>query len=392
MFGIRRKSLVVIAVLTGFASEAAWTRDLKITIPSRSELTPVQHLNREGVDAIGKHQYEKAEAIFYKAYLYDPSDPFTLNNLGYISEIQGDLERALKYYALASERGSDALIDVSNANQLKGKPMRYALYNLKDAPMHVNHMNVEAIELLSRGRNSEAAVLLRHALALQPANPFTLNNLGVAEEATGNLESALKYYDAAADLRSLEPIVVTWKRASRGTPVSEMAAESAGQLRKRLQNLSGAEVRATMLTLRGVSEANDNDWTHAKQDFLQAYSLNPDTAFTLNNLGYVAEKDGDLETAEFYYSKARKAEDAKARIGVATERSAEGQQLLAVATDSTHNVNRKLDQYSQSQRQQTGSVELIPRGDNNPADPTASPDHPSPAGPQPVHPQSPQEN
>jgi Flp pilus assembly protein TadD len=392
MFGTRRKSLVVVAVLTGFASQAAWTRDLKITIPSRSELTPVQHLNREGVEAIGKHQYEKAEAFFYKAYLYDPSDPFTLNNLGYISEIQGNLERALKCYALASGQGSDALIDVSNAKQLKGKPMRYALNNLKDAPMHVNHMNVEAIGLLSRGRNSEAAVLLRHALALQPANPFTLNNLGVAEEATGDLDSALKYYDAAADLRSLEPIVVTWKRASRGKPVSEMAAESARQLRKRLQNLSGAEVRATMLTFRGVSEANENDWTHAKQDFLQAYSLNPDTAFTLNNLGYVAEKDGDLETAEFYYSKARKAEDAKARIGVATERSAEGQQLLSVATDSSHNVNRKLDQYSQSQRQQTGSVELIPRGDNNPADPTASPDHPSPASPQPVDPQSPQEN
>src|SRR3984885_1746515 len=391
MLGTWRKSLVAVAVLT-VASQAAWTRDLKITIPGRSELTPVQHLNRKGVEAIGKHQYEKAEANFYKAYLYDPSDPFTLNNLGYISEIQGDLEGALKFYALASEQGSDALIDVSNANQLKGKPMRYALNNLKDAPMHVNHMNVEAIELLSRGQNLGAAVLLRHALALQPANPFTLNNLGVAEEATGDIESALKYYDAAADLRSLEPIVVTRKRALRGKPVSEMAAESARQLRKRLQNLSDAEVRATMLTLRGVFEANENDWTHAKQDFLQAYSLNPNTAFTLNNLGYVAEKDGDLETAEFYYSKARKAEDANARIGLATERSAEGQPLLAVATDSRHNVNRKLDQYSQSQHHRTGPIELIPRGDNHPAAPTASPDHPSPAVSQPAVPQSPQEN
>jgi hypothetical protein len=37
---------------------------------------------------VRKKQYEKAEAIFYKAYLYDPTDPFTLNNLGYISELR----------------------------------------------------------------------------------------------------------------------------------------------------------------------------------------------------------------------------------------------------------------------------------------------------------------
>ena len=55
-----------------------------------------------------------------------------------------------------------------------------------------------------------------------------------------------------------------------------------------------------MLTLRGVSATNQNDWSTAKQDFLQAYSLDSDSAFSLNNLGYVAEKDGDLETAQFY--------------------------------------------------------------------------------------------
>jgi Flp pilus assembly protein TadD len=354
----------------------------------------VQRLNREGVDAIRKHQYEKAEAIFYKAYLFDPADPFTLNNLGYVSEIQGDLDRALKFYALASEQGSDALIDLSNEKQLKGKPMGYALnsLSLKDAPMHVNRMNVEAIELLSQGRNLEADVLLRHALALQPANPFTLNNLGLAKEATGDFDGALKYYDAAAGSHSSEPIVVTLKHSSRGKPVAEAAAESARQLRKHLQNVSSAEERATLLTFRGVSEVNRNDWGQAKQDFLQAYSLNPNSAFSLNNLGYVAEKDGDLETAQFYYAKARKAEDANARVGMATQRSAEGQQLLAVAADSGRNVDGRIDQFKQSQRQQTGPIELIPRGDNIPAEPSAPPNNPSPRDSPPPVPQSPQSN
>src|SRR5580698_3165322 len=116
-------SVVVIAV----SGSQAWAADvLTIKIPRHSELTPVQRLNREGVEAVKKQQYEKAATLFYKAYLYDPADPFTLNNLGYISELQGELDRARKFYALASEQSSNANIDRSNAKQLEGKPMDYA--------------------------------------------------------------------------------------------------------------------------------------------------------------------------------------------------------------------------------------------------------------------------
>ena len=86
--------LAAIVLITGTGFYHAWGKDIRITIPKHSELTPVQRLNREGVDAVRRHQYEKAEAIFYKAYLYDAADPFTLNNLGYISELQGKLDRA----------------------------------------------------------------------------------------------------------------------------------------------------------------------------------------------------------------------------------------------------------------------------------------------------------
>src|ERR1700723_2289880 len=98
---------VFVLVLSGLTLPA-WGRDVSITIPMRSKLSPVQRLNREGVEAIKQRKYAKAEALFYKAYLYDPSDPFTLNNLGYISELQGKLDRALRFYQLASQQGSEA--------------------------------------------------------------------------------------------------------------------------------------------------------------------------------------------------------------------------------------------------------------------------------------------
>ena len=85
--------------------------DLKINLPKGSHFTPVQRLNREGVEAIRKHAYEKAETLFYKAYLLDPDDPFTLNNLGYIAELQGQVDRAQRFYQLAGQQASDAVIE-----------------------------------------------------------------------------------------------------------------------------------------------------------------------------------------------------------------------------------------------------------------------------------------
>lgn len=360
----------ILGIVLGSASAESWARDVRMTLPKRSHLTPVQRLNREGVEAVRKRQYEKAEAIFYKAYLYDAADPFTLNNLGYISEMEGHLNRAEKFYKLASEQDSDAIIDLSNARQLQGKPMTDALTTVKDIPMRVNRLNVQAIELLPQNRHYEADILLHQALALQPDNPFTLNNLGVAEEASGNYKEALKYYDRAAAMHSSEPIVVSLDRSWRGKPVSKMAANSARQLRKRMKKVETADAQSALLSFQGVAAMNRNDWQTARQDFLKAYSLNPNSAFTLNNLGYISEKAGDIETAQFYYLKARQAADASARIGLATQRSVEGEQLVMVASENQSKINREIDQYSQAERKQTGPVELIRRG--------AGPAHPAP--------------
>lgn len=360
---ISNKTLLVFALAGFLGLQVSWAGDkVRITIPRRSQLTPVQRLNREGVDAIKKHDYEKAGVLFYKAYLYDPTDPFTLNNLGYVAELQGQVDRARRFYDLASKQSSNANIDLSNAKGLQGKPMRAALSGLEDLAMRVNRMNMDAMQLLRDNRGVEATGVLRAALALDPQNPFTLNNLGVAHEAIGDYEDALKFYGQAADGHSSEPVVVTMNAQWRGRPVSKMAAESVKRLQKRLQDMSPAEAQSVMFTMRGVSAANQNDWSAARQNFVKAYSLNPHSAFTLNNCGYVAERDGDLETAQFFYEKARRAEDSGARVGLATQRFAEGRDLLSVANDSNEKVDYALEQYSQQRRRETGPVELTPRG------------------------------
>ncbi len=382
---IFRKPLSLLALAAFLALPAAhpsWAGDIRITIPKHSELTPVQRLNREGVEAIQKRNYEKAEALFLKAYLYDPADPFTLNNLGYIAELQGQLERALKFYQLASQQGSTASIDRSNAKQLEGKPIADALNGLSDGPMRVNHINVQAVSLLSENRNSEAEQLLQRAYTMDPKNAFTLNNLGVAKESVGDYEDALRYFDQAAALRSSEPVVVTLDRSWRGKSVSDMAADSSRKLEQRLRSSDSAQQQAGLLAARGVSAANRNDWKAARQDFLKAYSLDPYSAFALNNLGYVSERDGDLETAKFFYTKAQQAGDANARVGLATTGALEGEHLQAVASDSDQKVGGEIDRFRQQRHAEPANVELE-RRDGTRVDTTPPPasNTPSPAPP-----------
>ena len=362
------------------SAQAMW----KITIPRRSRLTPVQQLNREGVEAVNKRDYGKAEELFYKAYLYDPADPFTLNNLGYISELQGQLQRADEFYKLASEQGSNADIALSNVKELEGKPMMTAFENIRDTKMKVNGMNMDAMQLLSKGRGFEALDVLRQALKVNPENPFTLNNLGVAEEAIGDLTDALRYYDAAAQSGSRQTVVVTQDEAWSGRPVSALAAANAARLEGLMTAEGTAGAQAAMYNLRGVYAANENQPETAKEDFLHAYSLDPTNAFSLNNRGYVAEMNGDLESAQFFYEKAQQASGADMRVGLATAGSAQGQPLVRVATDSGYKVDSALVQYGEERHEQQAPIELTPRGGATLGNPATAPEKsPAPNTPQP---------
>ena len=326
------RSEVAGMIFLGFAAASLGTQsaqagDLKINIPRRSTLTPVQRLNRDGVEAIRKHNYSKAEQLFYKAYLFDPDDPFTLNNLGYVSELQGQVDRAQRFYSLAAGQASDAVVDRASAKRVEGRPMKEVLAQAGSVPdqiLQMNHANVEAVRLLSQGRAPEADLLLQKALKQDPKDVFTLNNLGVAKEMEGEAQEAIKYYDRAAAEHSDAAAVVTTDRVWRGRPVSEMAEQNAKILREHVSRRNDVAEQVAELNLRGVSAVNRNDLRAADEDFRKAYALDPANAFALNNIGYVAEVEGDRETAQFFYDRARQAGGANVTVGVATRRDEEG--------------------------------------------------------------------
>src|SRR3954463_12235447 len=130
----------------------AWGGDIRITLPKRTQPTPVQSLNREGVEAIQKHQFGKAEKLFYKAYIIDPDDPFTLNNLGYISEIQGKVERAQRFYELAArENNSETVIAEASERHIEGQKLSQVTGSYGNLELRVNRGNIQAMALLQQG-------------------------------------------------------------------------------------------------------------------------------------------------------------------------------------------------------------------------------------------------
>ncbi len=353
--------LFLLAVPAGFAKD----KELRIPLPKRSHATPVQNLNREGVKALQKHDYEKAKRLFYQAYLLDPNDPFTLNNLGYVSELQGEIDRAQRFYALAAEQTSDARVDRSTNDAIVGKPVTAVAGKTDDVHVQVNRYNVEAIGLLLKERAPEADLLLHKALALDRHDPFTLNNLGYAQEKEGELEQALSFYSAAAATRATDPIVVTPNAGWRGKPIDEIASDNARKVRRMMSRTEGREARVARLNLRGVSAINRNERGKARQFFEQAYKLDANDAFTLNNMGYLSEMEGDQETAKFYYEKALEANRSRARVEVATRKQAEGRQLATVADQSSGMVQTSMQSEVEARRRKGGPI-VLKRRDNTP--------------------------
>jgi len=357
-----------IAILAATVVPVGQAADFRIPLPKRSKITPVQELNREGVEALRKNQFTKARSLFYKAYLYDPSDPFTLNNLGYISELEGQVDRAQKFYELAGQGASEAVVDRASTKAFEGKTVAQVANAVEDKTMQVNRQNVQAIRLMAQGRAPEAELLLRGTLTMQPGNPFTLNNYAVAKEMEGDYEEALKYYNAAAATASDEPVIVTLNEAWRGKPVREMAASSAKKLTERMDREQSVAAQVGLLNLRGVSAINRNALYDARRYFEQAYKLDPNNAFALNNQGYIAEMNGDSESAEVYYEKARSSVQANTRVGFATNQQAEGKKLFEVAGDNDQKMETRMAQVQEARRRQTGPV-VLKRRDNTPVVP-----------------------
>ena len=381
-------------------TQLARAGDLRINLPKRTEATPVQKLNREGVKEIQKHRLDRAEKLFYRAYLIDPDDPFTLNNLGYISELQGKVERAQRYYELAAkENNSETVIAESSTRTLEGHKLSEITSSYESLELRVNRGNIQAMTLLQQGRYQEAEDVLRETLKLDPRNPFTLNNLGFAMEGQGDLESALGYYNQASSTHSTEPVVVALDPRWRGKPISDIAFKNEESVRQRLASEQSNQDRAARLNVQGVSALNHNDTDKALNYFRQAYKLDPQSAFSLNNMGYLSEAFGDQETADEFYNAARRGDRAGTAVSTASHHEMVGDSVSDVASANAQGTEANLEAEAEVRRRQHAPI-VLKRRDNRPITapqseapaPVPAPQTQTPSSPRPPIDNAPVEN
>jgi tetratricopeptide (TPR) repeat protein len=167
-------------------------------------------------------------------------------------------------------------------------------------------------------------------------------------------------------------VIVTLDQTWRGKSISELAGDGARKVQERMQQEQSLAAQVNRLNLQGVSAINRNSLYDARHYFERAYKLSPDNAFVLNNRGYLAEMDGDSETAEVFYQKARRSSDANARVGYATRQGAEGRKLFEVAETNDQKMQERMTQVRDLRRRATGPVRLK-RRDNTPVTHTEPP-------------------
>src|SRR5260370_1497579 len=266
------RSLLVLLFLLSICDlhVQAPAQELRLPLPKKSKYTPVQQLNRDGVKALQKHDISKAKGLFYKAYLIDPNDPFTLNNLGYVAELEGELDRARRYYDLAEANTSEAVIEKSTEKQVEGKTLTKVAGHVLGDQMKVNQLNSEAVRLLSQDRAPEADLVLQQALKIDSNNPFTLNNLGFAKEKQGALEEAIKNYQRAANTHSAERIVVAANKDWRGKSINQVAQRNADNTGAGQAKARDRGARVAPLNLQGRSAMNRNGRQTARPQLPQA--------------------------------------------------------------------------------------------------------------------------
>src|SRR5438309_4784136 len=138
-----RRSVILTSALTLGMLLPVQAKDLRVRLPKKSKTTPVQNFNRAGVNALEKHDYTHAKKLFYKAYLLDPNDPFTLNNLGYVAELEGDVDRAQRFYGLSAAMNSEAEVDKSTSESALHKPVTQVAGHFEEGNLEANKLNLE---------------------------------------------------------------------------------------------------------------------------------------------------------------------------------------------------------------------------------------------------------
>ena len=78
----------------------------------------------EGIDALVQGDVEKFKAEVRSAYQMDPDDPYAMNNMGVVYELEGNREKAIEMYKKAAQNAGDLSVKKSSREGDKDRLLR----------------------------------------------------------------------------------------------------------------------------------------------------------------------------------------------------------------------------------------------------------------------------
>jgi len=248
--------------------------------PTRAQLENIEDIAREieFLNETGKRQgtagnYDAAIGLFNRAVELDPNYAETYNNLGYVYFIKGDMDFAEEYFKKALE--ADPGHESARAN--------LEIVARQKKIMKVNDLNARGIRKGLEGDMDGAAVLFEEAIAVDPANAESYNNMGYLYSLKEDYARAESYFKKALEM---DPA-----HARAGANLAEVS---------RLRRLK----TAVALNEQGREKGIAGDIDGAILLFEKAVEAAPGYADTYNNLGYEYYLKGDGAAAESYFRKA----------------------------------------------------------------------------------------
>ena len=267
-------SLLVVALFTAMAMQAQ---------------TAAQYRD-SGVQALSNNDLDLAVEMFQKAVNLDPTDGYSMAQLGTIA-----LERNNNYDALQYLEKSLPLLD---NDELKA----WTYYNL-------------SVIYLNTKKGAEAVDALRNAVKLNPGNADYWQQYGAVCMAQGRIaqdqnlyKSAMEAFETAYTLQPSDDVIIGIIQACKPLKQHERALLLADQLVSKEPN------NADYYYTRALARANCRLYPDALEDCIYSLTLNPKKSnFAWNNLGHIAftcpdyamvliedKIESDTENADFW--------------------------------------------------------------------------------------------
>ena len=185
------------AVVAKASEEAAVGKQVdQIAGNAADQQMEINRLNVSAIGLIERDRVAEADQVLQKALALDSKNPFTLNNLGYAKEKEGELELALSFYLRSAAINSSEPIIVAMNKSWRGKGIssvaaenakkaQRALEHEQDVEARVARLNLRGVSAINRNERRLGLAILPAGLRAGPEQRLHLEQHGLCRRTAG---------------------------------------------------------------------------------------------------------------------------------------------------------------------------------------------------------------